>query len=50
MTTHYSLTYEKRRERNYKMCFVCRTGNIETISTVSAVRCIKKHLRKIGGG
>ena len=46
---HYSLTREIRRERQYKTVWVCRTGNIETLSAVSADKAIKTHLRKIGG-
>jgi hypothetical protein len=47
MNTHYSITQETRRERNYKFVWVCRTGNIETMSTISRERAEALHTKKI---
>lgn len=44
---HYLLTRETRRERNYKTVWICRTGNTETMSAVSADKCIEIHMKKL---
>ena len=35
------------RESNYKEAWMCRTGNITTVSTKSITKCIELHLKKI---
>jgi hypothetical protein len=47
MPKHFSVTTEIRRERGYKPVYVARTGNIETMSTVSAYKAAQMHERKI---
>ena len=45
--THYKITREVRRERGYKPVYVARTGNIETMSAISAERAAQLHEKKI---
>ena len=47
LMTKIFVSYKPCRERNYKVAWVAKTGNIITTSTVSKEQAIAKHKKKL---
>lgn len=42
-----TVSFGKCRELNGKEGWMCRTGNLVTVSTVSREKCVRNHLHKL---